>query len=155
MMSRKIGQRLHDVPTHIVFSRLATDLTEYSSGPWWACVALSDGTLCMRGQIDGMAPPPGDVVEKMVEITVMLNRELHLRGHWVSAWADNEIAVFWRDGDGDLQFTQTFAEPWVRIRDWPVTEFAQRAQAAWSQWYDFTTKGLSPSRSQRERMKLH
>lgn len=133
---RMAGRKLHDVPDEVVLVSLREDLTEFCDGPWWACVALSDGRMVLRGANEDVPTPPIDVVEKMIDVSILLNEKAHMGGHWVLAWADEELTVFWRDRDGDLQFTNTFDEPWVRIMRWPALEFAGRAAAAWDKWSD-------------------
>jgi hypothetical protein len=144
----------HKVPDHIVVRHLIDDLDEYCDGPWSAVLIKSNGAGILRCAA-GAPSVPGDVAEKMIAIADMLNRELHFEGHWVVAWADSEITLLWRDIDGDLQFTNTFAEPWARVRNWPVTEFVQRAQLAWSRWHDFTVHGLDLRADQRRRDIVH
>ncbi|CAB4144177.1 hypothetical protein UFOVP469_16 [uncultured Caudovirales phage] len=128
----------HRVPPPIVQARLREDLDETVEGAWWSFVIYDDGRAALVPQSPFAPRPPLSAEARMMEIGVMLNRELHHNGHWVVAWADGQINILWRDGDGDLQFVDTFDETWARIRRWPATTFVQSAERAWQRWRDHT-----------------
>lgn len=128
------GQRLHNVSREIVVASLRDDLDSECTGPWFAVVMHADGSGIMRGTREDTKPPPDDVLARMIDLSVMMNRDMHMDGHWIVLWSNHTLLAFWRDGDGDLQFTWGVDEPWVRIRHWPTLEFATRASFAWDRW---------------------
>lgn len=129
-----VGKSLHPVATEVVFAGLREDCKDLLGPGWYACVLLSDGTGVMRGNSLRTPKPSKDVTDRLVDIGVMLNRELHHGGHWVTAWAEEHIHMLWRDQDGDLQFTIEVDDPWMRVRLWPDTEFTDRAEVSMAQW---------------------
>ena len=130
------GRSLHRVPTEVVFAGLREDCAEFLGQGWYACVLLSDGSGVLRGNRERTKEPAQEVRDKMLAVAVMLNREQHNDGHWVIAWADGRLHMLWRDMDGDLQFVFEIDEPWVRVKDWPDTEFSARAEAGFRQWQE-------------------
>lgn len=146
--------RSHNASDANAVRRLIDDLDEHCEGPWTAVLIKSNGRGIMRGT-HGAPPVPGDVAERLIDLATMLNKELHLEGHWIVAWAGDEIVLLWRDGDGDLHFTINFAEPWARVRHWPVTDFVQRAAGAWEKWHDFMVHGMALAPEQQRRGMAH
>jgi len=130
------GRKLHNVRTEVVFASLLADCVTFLAPGWYACVMLEDGQGWMRGRLDTTRQPAQDVRDKLFAVAVMLNREHHQGGHWVTAWAGGRMHMLWRDKDGDLQFTFEIDEPWVRVRAWPDTEFSDRATKGYDQWVE-------------------
>jgi hypothetical protein len=128
------GQRLHNVERETVTASLREDLDSECAGPWFAVVMHADGSGFMRGTSDFTPPPPEEPLARMIDLAVMLNRAMHMDGHWIVVWSNHMLSAYWRDGDGDLQFTWGVDEPWVRISRWETMRFATRAAYAWDRW---------------------
>ena len=130
------GRRLHRLPTETVFAGLLNDCVTFLAPGWYACVLLADGSGVMRGRMPSTREPAQDIRDKMMAIGEMLNRELDHLGHWIVAWAGGHLHMLWRDADGDLQFTCEIDEPWPRVKAWPDTVFAERAETSYQQWLE-------------------
>ena len=130
------GHALHRVPTEVVFASLRDDCLTFLGASWYACVLLSDGSGVMRGSRTTTRKPAQDVLDRMMEVAELLNREHHEGGHWVIAWAGARFHLLWRDGDGDLQFTVEVDEPWERVRGMPSTEISNRGVIGHAQWLE-------------------
>ena len=128
------GQRLHNVERDTVTASLREDLDEMCAGPWFAVVMHADGSGFMRGRTETTPAPPEEPLARMMDLAVVLNRDMHMDGHWIVLWANHTLSAYWRDRDGDLQCTWDVDEPWARIRLWPTLEFAGRAALAWDRW---------------------
>lgn len=128
---------LHWLPPERVITRLREDLAEASDGAdWYACVLFGDGSGILRPQHALVPPPPEEVVDRMIEFVGMTNRDIHHGGHWVALWADDLMHFLWRDIDGDMHLTNTFDEPWVRVRLSTTLHMVERAEACWLMWQE-------------------
>lgn len=129
-----VGRALHMVPDEIVVRRLASDLDYTAEGAdWYAVVLFANGIGSIRGRgVKSPAPPP-DALDRMVELAVMLNREVHFGGHWVVFWSDDRMQALYRDGQGNGLIAQKFDDPWARVKSWPLTDLAERCEAAMAQ----------------------
>lgn len=128
------GVKLHTVDRATVLASLRPDLDTFLDPGWFVVVMFDDGTGIMRGQAEDTPPPPEEVLARMLDLAVVLNRDAAMRGHWIVSYANHMVGVLWRDRDGDLQFTWEVEEPWPRLRSWSTLEFAGRATIAWDRW---------------------
>ena len=129
-----VGRALHMVPDEIVIRRLQSDIEYTAEGAdWYAVVLLANGIGSIRGRGVKSPAPPEDVLERMVDLAVMLNREVHFGGHWVVFWADDRMHALYRDGQGNGLVSQKFDDPWARVKAWPVTDMAERCETAMAQ----------------------
>ena len=132
VLYRDTGIRLHRVPDRILGKGLQLDLDFVAEdSPWWACVAFSNGRIAFIPSVSDLTPLPEDWREKMIELAIMANRELHHGGHWVIAAADGALSALWRDADGDMQTENTFNEGWARIKAKPREEWIDVLDACW------------------------
>ena len=127
------GQVLHRVPNEIATAGLTHQLDSLFKS-WFCCLMFTGGNGTLRGDGRKAPKPSREASERLVDLCVRVNRDLHHDGHWVGVWASSRIALLWRDGDGDSQFTIDFDEPWSRVRDWTVNEMAERAEGAHKEW---------------------
>jgi hypothetical protein len=140
--SRQALHRLSDeiVMAGLVFPRnplsfaFEADIPGGYGHGWYACVMFSDGRGTLRGESQITALPPEDIADRLYYLAVRLNRDEHRGGHWVTLWAKGCINAFWRDRDGDLQFSIGFDDAWPRMRHLTVDEFASRCIAAHDEW---------------------
>lgn len=129
-----VGRALHMVPDEIVIRRLAADMDfTAEDADWYAVVLFSNGIGSIRGRGVNSPPPPPDALDRMVELAVLLNREVHFGGHWVVFWADDRMHALYRDAQGNGLVSQKFDDPWARVKTWPVTDMAERCEAAMAQ----------------------
>lgn len=125
------GRALHRVPDETVYANLKDHLDGAADEvEWYAVVLLSNGFGHIRGREERTAPPPAEPLERMIDLAVVLNRDLHHGGHWVVFWADDRMTALWRDGAGKPLIQQQFDDPWVRVRPWSADELAERCAAA-------------------------
>ena len=125
------GRPLHRVPFHVAMGGIVQMLTEECDGPWYCCLMFDDGQGTMRGLTETARRPAEDVLQKILDVAVRLNLEMHHNGHWILAWCDDQLHAFWRNAAGELQVALCFDEPWVRIHKWADTEFCERCEAAY------------------------
>lgn len=130
------GQSLHRVPDEIATASVVEQIRQFADGPWYACLMRANGRGTLRGESDTARRPPEEMVDTMLRLAVLLNREMHHDGHWVLFTSSGHITAFWRDRDGDVHFEITFDEPWSRFRAWPTQRFAQQCEAAYTAWAD-------------------
>ena len=125
------GRRLHWVDDGLVILNLATQIEFAGEGAeWYAVVLRSDGRGMMRGRTEQTPPPPQDVLDRMVELAVLVNRELHYGGHWIVFWADDRMQALYRDGNGHGLAVVNYDDPWPRIAPIPVNDLAERCEKA-------------------------
>ena len=126
-----VGKRLHLVADEIVTKRLKEDIDYTAEGAeWYAVLFWGNGLGMMRGR-ERMTPAPSeDVLKRMVDLAVLLNREMHYGGHWVVFWADDRMFALYRDAGGNGLVSQKFDDPWARVQTWPLLDLAQRCEAA-------------------------
>ena len=125
------GRRLHRVDDGLVILNLATQIEFAGEGAeWYAVVLRSDGRGVLRGRTEQTPAPPQDVLDRMVELAVLLNRELHYGGHWIVFWADDRMQALYRDGNGHGLAVVNYDDPWPRIAPIPVNDLAERCEKA-------------------------
>lgn len=114
------GQRLHTLPNEIAIAGLREQLDEHVGPGWWAMVFYADGRGMGRGQHPMVAGPAQPLWERMRGFGIVLNRELHLNGHWIVALnGAREVTCLWRDGDGDLHAVwEVIPDPGTKLEDW-------------------------------------
>lgn len=148
VLYRETGIRLHRVPDRILGKALQLDLDCVAEdSPWWACVAFANGRIALIPSTPGLLALPEDWRDKMIELAIMANRELHYGGHWVIAAADGSLSALWRDADGDMQLENTFNEPWARVKAKPREEWVDVLDACWHE-ADNRMRGLRDPNAQ-------
>jgi hypothetical protein len=126
-----VAKRLHLVADEIAVRGLKENIEFTAEGAeWYAVVMFGNGLGIMRGRGERTAPPPADVLDRMVDLAVLLNREMHYGGHWVVFWADDRMHALYRDAGGNGLVSQKFDDPWVRVQTWPLTDLAERCEVA-------------------------
>jgi hypothetical protein len=132
---RHCGMRLHHVSNDVLGKRLRHDLDFATDGePWWACVAFAEGRIAIVPRSHLMPPLPEDQREKMVEVAILANREVHHGGHWVTAISGGMLSALWRDWAGDLQFEQQWPDTWPRLKAMPREEWVDLLETLWRTW---------------------
>ena len=139
---RHAGMPLHHVADEYLGKGLRGDLDFACDGAnWVACVCFGGGRIAIVPKSPIMPPLRQDQREKMVEVAILANRELHHGGHWVMAVADGELNALWRDWAGDLQFAQAWPETWSRVGEMAREDWADTLEACWREW-DTRARGL-------------
>lgn len=129
------GLRFHNIPDFIAQAQLDRDLTDLLGIGWYALLLKMWGDGIFAGYSHVTPIPPDDVLQKMLDVSKKLNRDLHHDGHWILAWhRAQRLALVWRDNDGALQFDIGCSDPWVYVQKWTDDDFAERAEAAWLEW---------------------
>ena len=142
VMYRHAGFPLHHVADAVLGKRLRDDLDMACDGePWVACVCFSGGRIAIVPFSPHMRPLPPDQLQKMVDVSILANRELHHGGHWVFAVANGELNALWRDWDGDMHLTQAWPDTWVRLQAMPREEWVEVLEACWTTW-DLRVRGI-------------
>jgi len=125
------GRALHRVDDRMVIEGLAGQIEFAGEGAeWYAVVLRGDGRGILRGRTDKTPAPPQDVLDRMVDLAVTLNRDLHRGGHWVVFWADDRMHALYRDAAGHGLAAVNYDDPWPRIAPLPVTDLAERCEKA-------------------------
>lgn len=125
------GRRLHRVEDRMVIENLAPQIEFAGEGAeWYAVVLRSDGRGVLRGRTEQTPVPPQDVLDRMVELAVLLNRDLHYGGHWVVFWADDRLQALYRDCNGHGLAAVNYDDPWARVSQWPASDMAERCEKA-------------------------
>lgn len=139
---RDAGMALHHVADHVLGKRLREDLDFACDGePWVSCVCFANGRIAIVPRSPMMRPLPPDQREKMVEVSILANRELHHGGHWVFAVANGELHAVWRDWAGDMHLDQSWPDTWARLHAMPREEWVEVLEACWTTW-DLRVRGL-------------
>lgn len=126
-------RRLHSVPAEIVRAGLRADLDDLAEGTvWYSVIALEDGKIACApsagARFRGLLVPD-TAFDLMLRIATIANRDCHHDGHWIVAWAQDEIRAAWRDKNGDMEFTQEFADAWGRLARRPDSHFVEILEA--------------------------
>lgn len=125
------GRRLHRVDDGFVTRNLIAAIEFAGEGAeWYAVVLRSDGRGTMRGRTEKTPQPPQDVLDRMVELAVLLNADMHRGGHWVVFWADDRMHALYRDAAGHGLAAVNFDDPWARVCQWPLTDLAEKCEKA-------------------------
>lgn len=135
-MVPRMALRLHPVADFMCEAGVDTDLDDlYDEGDWYCLMLRGNGTGLFIGQTPDTLQPPHEAQEKMLDVAMMLNRDLHHMGHWIVVWRKSGyMCLVWRDNDAALQFDVTCEEPWVRVKGWADTEWTDRAEVQYTKW---------------------
>lgn len=129
------GLRFHNIPDFLAQAQLDRDLNFLFGPGWYALLLKMGGGGAFAGHSHNTEVPPDDVLQKMLDVSKKLNRDLHHDGHWVVVWHRmKRLCLIWRDNDGALQFEIGCSDPWGRVQKWSDDDFAERAEAAWLEW---------------------
>lgn len=129
---------LHKVPDNLVLVDLANQLTEEFGSDWYVVIAFSNGAFTRRGETDFGPLPDAEIRERMIDVALLLNKDVAHGGHWVVAWANSPkcLCALWRDADGDMQIPIYLDEPWPRVRKMTAAQFAQSCEEAHVIWLE-------------------
>lgn len=137
---------LHKVPDEIVLAQLREDIDEAcETTDWHAAIAFSDGRIVLAASHFATGLARQDHLDKIAEIARIANRDCANGGHWVIAFADDTIHGLWRDKDGDMQLTNSFAEPWRTLSARTGPRWVEVLDACWTKAMQMLRdQGLKP-----------
>lgn len=128
------GVQLHRVADLAVQSDALSDIRRLVEGnDWHAAIAFSDGRILLRPARRGMVELPADVQDKLIEVAIISNRDLHHDGHWLWAAGDGYLTAIFRDRDGDAWFENTFSDTWARLRKMDRFEWVEILERCWAE----------------------
>ena len=116
-------------------------------GAWWVCFwpgGLSRPECRKKGAIT----PTVEQTLYAKNLCRKLNRELHLGGMWLTAWAEpagaynvpQRFVLLWKDPDGDVPFTLDNDERYAKQLLIPLEEWVSDAEQAWLAWREVNKK---------------
>ena len=116
-------------------------------GAWWVCF-WQGGRREPECRRKGMIVPTVEQILYAKNLCRKLNRELHLGGMWLTAWAEPEPAtrvpqrfvLLWKDPDGDVPFTLDNEETYLQQLRIPLEEWVSDAEEAWLAFRDLNKK---------------
>lgn len=135
---------------------LARFADEAESGPYFAVLCRSDGTL-----IEHLQGPPPCIEQKMFAFDMVpaLNKHLHHDGAWVLAFthppAPANVAVpalaeyqrfvlMWMDKDGDVQFPVECHDRFWEVLTKGPDYWIEQCEQAWKNWHFMMRDVLAP-----------
>ena len=117
------------------------------TGAWWVCF-WQGGQREPEFRSKGLINPTVEQTLYAKNLCRKLNRELHLGGMWLTAWAEPSIQylvphrfiVLWKDPDGDMPFTLDNDEPYAYQLRIPLEEWVSDAEEAWLTYQEINKK---------------
>ena len=116
-------------------------------GAWWVCF-WQGGRGEPESRSKGAIVPTVEQTLYAKNLCRKLNRELHLGGMWLTAWAEpagedrvpQRFVLLWKDPDGDVPLTLDNDERYVQQLRIPLEEWVSDAERAWLAWREINKK---------------